>query len=99
LQNDFVAHEVRNPLAAALSALSFVSAAVNENPPLATDKSITSVREDVSIISSILQYMNDLLRNMLDMHKVASNELRIELSPTDMRRDVLDTVAPMLYTN
>ena len=95
--NDFVAHEVRNPLAAAISAFSFVSAAVNEDPPLATEKSVVSVREDLCIIGSSLQYMNDLLRNMLDMHKAASNELHVELTPTDLQRDVLDTVAGMLY--
>ena len=97
LQNDFIAHEIRNPLAAAISAFSFVSTAMNENPPLPTEKSLWSVREDLSVIGSSLQYMNDLLRNMLDMHKVASNELHIQLSPTDLRRDVLDTVAGMLY--
>jgi len=88
---------VRNPLAAAISAFSFVSVAINENPPLKTPTSVTSVREDLAIIGSSLQYMNDLLRNMLDMHKVASNELHVQLSPTDLQQDVLNTVAAILY--
>lgn len=96
-QNDFVAHEVRNPLAAALSAFSFVSTAINEQPPLTTENAVVSVREDLAIIGSSLQYINDLLRNMIDMHKVASKELTAELAPTDIQRDLLDTVAAMLY--
>ena len=97
-QNDFVAHEVRNPLAAALSAFSFVSTAINEQPPLPTESAVVSVREDLAIIGSSLQYINDLLRNMIDMHKVASKELTAELAPTDIQRDLLDTVAAMLYS-
>ena len=57
---------------------------------------MTSVREDLSIIGSSLQYINDLLRNMLDMHKVASNQIHMQLSPTDLHRDVLDTRKIML---
>jgi len=97
LQNDFVAHEIRNPIAAAISACSFVTAAVKEEPPLATKEATTLVREDLSIISSSLQYINSLLRNMLDMHKIASNELTAELSPTDLKRDVMGPVAAMIH--
>ena len=35
---------------------------------------------------------------MIDMHKVASKELTAELAPTDIQRDLLDTVAAMLYS-
>lgn len=92
-----MAHEVRNPLAAAMSAFSFVSSAMAENPPMATPDKAASAREDLAIIGSSLQYMNDLLRNMLDMHKVASNQLHVQLAPTDLQRDVLDTVKGMLH--
>jgi nitrogen-specific signal transduction histidine kinase len=34
--NDFIAHEVRNPLSAAMSAASFISSTVNEREPLKT---------------------------------------------------------------
>ena len=56
-----------------------------------------AVQEDVHIIQSSLQFMNDLLRNMLDHHRVASKQMVVEMAPTDIQRDVLDAVASMLY--
>ena len=95
--NDFIAHEVRNPLAAALSATSFVSTSVNEAEPLVTEESRISVREDVRIVESSLQFINDLLRSMLDLHRARSNQLILEMVPTDIKQDILDPVASMLY--
>jgi len=95
--NDFIAHEVRNPLSAALSATSFVSTSVNEKEPLLTADSRKAVREDVQIIESSLKFINDLLRSMLDLHRAKSNQLNLEQSPTDIKRDILDPAASMLY--
>lgn len=95
--NDFIAHEVRNPLSAALSATSFVSTSVNEKEPLVTADARKAVREDVQIIESSLKFINDLLRSMLDLHRAKSNQLTLEQSPTDIKRDVLDPAASMLY--
>ncbi|CAJ1959835.1 unnamed protein product [Cylindrotheca closterium] len=95
--NDFIAHEVRNPLSAALSAASFVSTSVNEKEPLLTEDSRKAVREDVQIIESSLKFINDLLRSMLDLHRAKSNQLTLEQSPTDIKSDVLDPAASMLY--
>lgn len=95
--NDFIAHEVRNPLAAALSACSFVSTTVNEKQPLKDEESKISVREDVHIMESSLQFINDLLRSMLDLHRARSAQLSLEFVPTDIKRDILDPVASMLY--
>jgi sensor domain CHASE-containing protein len=94
---DFIAHEVRNPIAAALSACSFVSASVNEAEPLVDQESQGCVRDDVRIIEASLQFVNDLLRSMLDLHRARSEQLMLEYSPTDMQRDVLEPVATMLY--
>eukprot|EP00977_Amphora_coffeiformis_P002575 scaffold482_cov266-Amphora_coffeaeformis.AAC.38 len=96
--NDFIAHEVRNPLSAALSASSFVTAEVQSPRPLETLASQTSVKEDMDIVNSSLHFINDLLRNMLDMHRANSNQLQLELKHTDMKRDILDPVAAMLYS-
>jgi signal transduction histidine kinase len=60
--NDFIAHEVRNPLNAALCATTFVSASVNESEPLITEESRKNVIEDVQIIDRSLHFINDLLR-------------------------------------
>ncbi|CAB9507914.1 respiration control sensor protein ArcB [Seminavis robusta] len=94
---DFLAHEVRNPLAACISACSFVSATVNEAEPLVTEESRQSAREDVAIIDTSLQFINDLLRNMLDMHRASRNQLSIDMAPVDILRDVLEPVANMVY--
>jgi signal transduction histidine kinase/CheY-like chemotaxis protein len=95
--NDFIAHEVRNPLSAAISATSFVSSVVSEANPLSTADTRQSAREDVRIIEASLQFINDLLRNMLDMHRASSNQLKIEMAHADLLRDVLEPVASMLY--
>jgi Histidine kinase-, DNA gyrase B-, and HSP90-like ATPase len=84
-------------VAAAISASSFITAAVHEKEPLSTHESITSVREDIGVINSSLQYVNDLLRNMLDMHKASCNQLHITLHPADLRKDILDPVAAIIY--
>jgi signal transduction histidine kinase/ActR/RegA family two-component response regulator len=95
--NDFIAHEVRNPLTAAISACSFVDAEVNMSSPLADKESIRTVRDDISIIANSLQFINDLLRNMLDMHRASSKQMHIEMAPTDLLRDVIEPVATMLH--
>jgi signal transduction histidine kinase/CheY-like chemotaxis protein len=95
--NDFIAHEVRNPLSAAISATSFVSSVVSKANPLSTAEARQSAREDVRIIEASLQFINDLLRNMLDMHRASSNQLKIEMAHADLLRDVLEPVASMLY--
>jgi signal transduction histidine kinase/CheY-like chemotaxis protein len=95
--NDFLAHEVRNPLAAAMSACSFVSTAIEEEKSLGTVETTTLVKEDIGVINTSLQYINDLLRNMLDMHKASSDQLVITLSPACLEKDILEPVATMLY--
>jgi signal transduction histidine kinase len=95
--NDYIAHEIRNPLAAAMSACSFVKSAVHESQPLRDKESEESVREDVDIIDASLTFMNDLLRSMLDMHKAASKRIDVHIAPADLKRDILNPVAAMLY--
>lgn len=94
--NDFIAHEVRNPVAAAMSACSFVKAALNRKNPLSDEESQTTTREDVHIIENALKFVNDLLRNMLDMHRAANKQLKVTLLPTDVLHDVLEPVQAML---
>jgi CheY-like chemotaxis protein len=91
------AHEVRNPISAAMSACSFVSASVNEKVPLTTPASREAVRDDVLIIENSLQFVNDLLRNMLDFHRAASNKMVLEPTPTDVKADILEPVSSMIY--
>lgn len=80
-----------------MSACTFVMAAVHERDPLRDDKSKESVREDVGIIESSLQFVNDLFRNMPDMHRASNDQLKVHLNPTDTLHDVLEPVDTMLY--
>ena len=57
--NEFMAHEVRNPLSSAISALSFVSAGVSEHVPDPVNKK--AILEDVGIMDASLQFINELL--------------------------------------
>ena len=95
--NDWIAHEVRNPVAAAMSACSFVKNALNDKEPMRDEKSLQCAREDMHIIDSSLQFINDLLRNRLDMHRASSNQLKVVMKPTDVMLDVFEPVDSMLY--
>ncbi|CAB9502404.1 respiration control sensor protein ArcB [Seminavis robusta] len=140
--NEFIAHEVRNPLAAAMSACSFVSSAVQDlselaaslptaqpaappkplfgiapqqqqppplfamslpadnTPPQKTQqlqKQQDSIMEDLHIIDSSLNFINELLRNMLDVQRASHHQLKIDMAPTDVLRDILEPVDAMLY--
>ncbi|CAB9526882.1 respiration control sensor protein ArcB [Seminavis robusta] len=95
--NEFLSHEVRNPLSAAISACSFITTAVNEPNPMSTPESTELVREDIEVVNSSLHFINDFLRSMLDIHRATGNQLKITKSPTDLLRDVLEPVSAILY--
>lgn len=95
--NDFIAHEVRNPLSAAISASCFVSSQVRQEEPVTDKLAWQEMREDMNVIGYSLQFINDLLRDMLDMHRASSDQLRIETSHVDVLKDILEPVSLMLY--
>lgn len=114
--NDFIAHEVRNPLAAAMSACSFVSSAIAEDEGrwksigdnceiseterlalIASDEKRAEVQGDINIIDSSLHFINDLLRNMLDMQRAGSNEIHIQRKPTNIMDDIFKPVETMMH--
>ncbi len=110
--NDFIAHEVRNPLAAAISACSFVSSAITEDQErgdninnengetaalIASDEKRKEVQDDIMIIDSSLHFINDLLRNMLDIQRAGSNQINIENKPTNIMDDIFQPVQAMLH--
>jgi signal transduction histidine kinase len=80
-----------------MSACSFVKNAVHEKEPLLTEESRITTREDVEIIENSLHFVNDLLRNMLDMHRAASKQLKVNMVPTDILHDILEPVESILY--
>ena len=84
--NEYIAHEVRNPLSSAIAALSFVSSATEQQEqqlqqlqhqqqsPLSLrlgGERQKSVKEDIAIIDSSLSFINELLRNMLDVSQLS----------------------------
>lgn len=83
-------------MAAALSACSFVKTAIGEDEPLRTEEQKQETRDDITIIDNALRFVNDLLRNMLDMHRAHNRQMKVNMTPTDIKLDVLDTVQSML---
>jgi len=77
-----------------MSACTFVSSAVNEE---ISSEAKAGVKEDLGVVYSSLQYINDLLRSLLDMHKASSDQLKIEMKPACLRKDILEPVATMLH--
>lgn len=96
--NEFLSHEVRNPLAAAISACSFITTAINEPNPLADADTRQCTREDMEVVNSSLHFINDFLRSMLDIHKASSNQIKINNAPSDVLQDILEPVSAILYT-
>jgi signal transduction histidine kinase len=95
--NDFIAHEVRNPVASAMAATAFIRTELSNDEPLKEASTLQSVREDVEVVDNSLNFINDLLRNMLDMHRAASKQLKIEKQFVDIYIDVLKPVESMLH--
>jgi signal transduction histidine kinase/DNA-binding NarL/FixJ family response regulator len=95
--NEFVSHEIRNPLSAALSATSFVKAEVTDERQALVGARRSAVLDDLSIIETSLQFINDLTRTMLDMSRASSRQLTIEMAATDILRDILNPVEALLY--
>jgi len=92
--NEYLAHEVRNPLTSAITALSFVSAAAKQ--PI-NEESRKGIQDDVSVVDASLQFINELLRNLLDINRASDKLLKITMAPTDLRRDVIEPVAAILH--
>jgi len=81
---------------AAMVACTFVHSALQKDPPLRNEE-LEVARGDVKIIDNSLNFVNDLLRNMLDMHRAASKQLHVDIAPVDLLHDVLEAVGGMLH--
>ena len=79
-----------------MTACTFVKTAVGRKEPIRDEESLQLIRDDVDIIDNSLRFVNDLLRNMLDMHRAADKQLHLRQSPTDVFHDILEPVASML---
>jgi signal transduction histidine kinase/ActR/RegA family two-component response regulator len=81
--NEFLSHELRNPLAAAVSACSIVAAEMGNPGPL-NEEQKRAVLQDVEVASSSLNFVNEFLTTMLDLHKVGDAGFELNLEPTDI---------------
>ena len=80
-----------------MSACTFVQSSVEESAPLVTEESRKSTREDVRIIRTSLHFINDLLRDTLDMQRAECKELKVKMAPVDILKDVFEPVVSILY--
>jgi len=95
--NEYLAHEVRNPLSAAMSACSFLSFAHQDpSPMIPGDDRHKTVLDDINIIQNSLNFINDLLRSLLDMQKVKDKQVKLVNTPTDLMKDIFEPVRTIL---
>ncbi|CAB9501603.1 respiration control sensor protein ArcB [Seminavis robusta] len=92
--NEFFSHEIRNPLASAITATSFLDAALQEPNP--TPESQRLAREDIEAVKSSLNFINDFMRSMLDIYRAAAGRITVDKAPTDVKTDILEPVATIM---
>jgi len=93
--NEFLAHEVRNPLSVAISANKFAQNAVDS----ATWKHVglqDAAEKDLSLVGDCLCFIHELLDNMLDLSKFSKGEVTLRITPLSVRDDVLIPIKAML---
>ncbi|CAB9523324.1 Hybrid signal transduction histidine kinase K [Seminavis robusta] len=64
---------------------------------LIEEAELQCIEEDVAVIDQSLQFVNDLLRNILDLHRASCNQMQIEMEPVNLLQDVLEPVASILH--
>ena len=101
VRTEYLSHEVRNPLASALTACSFLETAFDKmlkpGEPAARDaKDMLHVKEDLNVVKSSLTFINDLLRSLLDLSKIENKQMTLKTSPTDLLNDVIEPVATIV---
>lgn len=97
--NEYLSHEVRNPLTASMCAAHNLSLLAKGLKPgcCSSAEDLQTIEDDIDVIQSSLTHVNDLLRSILDMHKAASDQLKIDLAPTEILKDVFEPVKAIVY--
>jgi len=92
--NEFLSHEVRNPLSVAIAECSFAASALMNPQHNLEDATVRrDVCEDLEVVNSSLTFVNDFLRSMLDTHRASVHKLKATLAPTDTLRHVFQPVS------
>ena len=77
--------------------MSFVSSKVSDPAIVANEQRREDINADIVVIDSSLQFVSELLRSMLDLNKTKEKKLTLNITPTDVKRDVLEPVASILF--
>ena len=87
-----------SPIAAAITAHGFIGSNIkdlSENQP--DEPLIESLRDDAKVVESSLFFVDDFLRNTLDIHASAANAIEMRMAPVDLLKDVLEPVCSILH--
>lgn len=77
-----------------MAALSFVTEHTREM--INDEETRKIILEDAHIVESSLNYINDLLRSMLDINRARSGRIKVNNAPTDILHDILEPAAAIL---
>jgi len=88
--NDFVAHEIRNPLAAALTATQFLREELAQSSMSETTRH--RLQSDARIVSHSLDYIHQMLTSMLDMNKLLEGKITLRPRRVRLRKDIVASI-------
>lgn len=88
---------MRNPLSSAIAALHFISTKTSDPTMVPDAENREAIKSDIQVMDSSLQFVNELLRNMLDLHRSSDKVMKLHMEPTDVLQDVLEPVASILF--
>eukprot|EP00514_Thraustochytrium_sp_LLF1b_P003328 CAMPEP_0184517980 /NCGR_PEP_ID=MMETSP0198_2-20121128/5844_1 /TAXON_ID=1112570 /ORGANISM="Thraustochytrium sp., Strain LLF1b" /LENGTH=431 /DNA_ID=CAMNT_0026908389 /DNA_START=284 /DNA_END=1575 /DNA_ORIENTATION=+ len=93
--NEFLAHEVRNPLSVAISANLFAQSALDGASWSYSDLK-HATENDLTLVGECLSFIHELLDNMLDLSKFANGEISLKPGPVSVFEDILVPIKAML---
>jgi len=93
--NDYIAHEVRNPLSVAISANQFIRGTL-DGVIWPTAESKCTANEDNRLVDAQLRSIHDLLDNILDLNKFSQGSGSLKLAMLSLRKDVFAPVQTVL---
>ena len=92
--NEYLSHEVRNPLSVAVDAVALVQGLVDKG-----ENDDEKMNEYVDLIRQSNTYILELVTNMLDLNKCMEGRLELVMSRISIRDEILKPVTSMLKAN
>ena len=94
--NEYISHEIRNPLSVAITASSFITTAIKDHSPGDTNLEVSATVEDMELLNHSLLFIDELLRTMLDVHRVSSQQFELNMKILSVESDILIPVAKLV---